>query len=198
MRCARKLLIVLGVSVWLSRRSGLGRRVRHYRPHRMSRRRRYRENVSWFWYFNSLESIDLVGPQEGLPNGSAHLLLPIVLRFPAFCFRHSSFSTPPLRERTGSTLGPPVFLDGRDLPPKPSRMSKRFKFYVRKAKLPERERLSFHNLRHTTGSWLAMQGVPMRVIQQILGHSTIQVTERYSHLSPEVLVKAMEETFGGL
>ena len=77
-------------------------------------------------------------------------------------------------------------------------MSKRFKFYVRKAKLPERERLSFHNLRHTTGSWLAMQGVPMRVIQQILGHSTIQVTERYSHLSLEVLVKAMDETFGSV
>ncbi len=77
-------------------------------------------------------------------------------------------------------------------------MSKRFKFYVRKAKLPERERLSFHNLRHTTGSWLAMQGVPMRVVQQILGHCTIQVTERYSHLSPEVLVKAMDETFGSV
>lgn len=40
--------------------------------------------------------------------------------------------------------------------------------------------------------------MPMRVIQQILGHSTIQVAERYSHLSPEVLGKAMEETFGGM
>jgi integrase len=101
-----------------------------------------------------------------------------------------------MRDRAGSTSDTPVFLDSRDLPPKPDRVSKRFKFYVRKAKLPERERLSFHNLRHTTGSWLAMQGVPMRIIQQILGHSTIQVTERYSHLSPEVLGKAMEETFG--
>jgi site-specific recombinase XerD len=38
----------------------------------------------------------------------------------------------------------------------------------------------------------------MRVVQQILGHSTIQVTERYSHLSSEVLVKAMDETFGSV
>jgi len=103
-----------------------------------------------------------------------------------------------MHQRSAPRPDTPVFLDGRDLPPKPDRVSKRFKFYVRKAKLPERERLSFHNLRHTTGSWLAMQGVPMRVIQQILGHSTIQVTERYSHLSPEVLGKAVEETFGEL
>jgi len=38
--------------------------------------------------------------------------------------------------------------------------------------------------------------VPMRVIQSILGHSSISVTERYSHLAPETLNAAMEETFG--
>ena len=40
-----------------------------------------------------------------------------------------------------------------------------------------------------------MKGVPMRVIQGILGHSSQNVTERYSHLQPEVM-KAIEETFG--
>lgn len=36
----------------------------------------------------------------------------------------------------------------------------------------------------------------MRVIQAILGHSSTSVTERYSHLQPEVMGKAMEEAFG--
>jgi site-specific recombinase XerD len=80
--------------------------------------------------------------------------------------------------------------------PKPDRVSKRFKFYVREAGLSDREELSFHSCRHTTGSWLSMQGVPLRVISEILGHSSTQVTEMYSHLSPEVMDRAMEETFG--
>ena len=38
--------------------------------------------------------------------------------------------------------------------------------------------------------------VPLRVISEILGHSNTQVTEIYSHLSPEVMDRAVEETFG--
>ena len=91
----------------------------------------------------------------------------------------------------------PVFVDADGDVPKPDRVSKRFKFYVRKAKLSGREELSLHSCRHTTGSWLSMQGVPLRVISEILGHSNTQVTEMYSHLSPEVMDRAMEETFGG-
>jgi site-specific recombinase XerD len=91
----------------------------------------------------------------------------------------------------------PVFVDADGDVPKPDRVSKRFKFYVRTAKLPNRKDLSFHSCRHTTGSWLSMQGVPLRVISEILGHSNTQVTEMYSHLSPEVMDRAMEETFGG-
>jgi integrase len=60
----------------------------------------------------------------------------------------------------------------------------------------DRERLRFHSLRHTCASWLAMKGVPMRVIRGLLGHSSQNVTERYSPLHPEVMEKAMEETFG--
>jgi site-specific recombinase XerD len=90
----------------------------------------------------------------------------------------------------------PVFVDDDGLPPKPDCVTHRFKFYVRKANLRDRKRLKFHSLRHTTGSWLAMRGVPMRVIQGILGHGSIQQVEQYSHLAPEVAVKAMQEVFG--
>lgn len=42
----------------------------------------------------------------------------------------------------------------------------------------------------------AMKGAPMRVLQAILGHSSVNVTEIYAHLQPEVMTKAMHETFG--
>ncbi len=53
----------------------------------------------------------------------------------------------------------------------------------------------FHDLRHTAASWLAIRGVPLQFIQELLGHSNITVTQIYAHLRPEVLRKALEETF---
>jgi site-specific recombinase XerD len=90
-----------------------------------------------------------------------------------------------------------VFITSKEVPPKPDRVSKRFAVFVEKAKLPDRDRISFHNLRHSTASWLVASGVPMRVVQEVLGHSTIQVTQRYSHVSPDMLGKAMDAAFGG-
>jgi integrase len=44
-----------------------------------------------------------------------------------------------------------------------------------------------HCLRHTFASHLVMDGVPIRTIQVLLGHASIQTTEQYAHLSPEYL-----------
>ncbi len=52
--------------------------------------------------------------------------------------------------------------------------------------------------RHTCASWLTMNGVPLRVVQEILGHSSVSVTERYSHLAPGAMRVAMESTFAEL
>jgi site-specific recombinase XerD len=87
----------------------------------------------------------------------------------------------------------PVIIDREGEPVKPDRITKRFKDMVEEAGLDDR--LHFHSLRHTCASWLSMKGVPLRVIQSIMGHSEISVTERYSHLQPEVMSQAMEETF---
>lgn len=42
-----------------------------------------------------------------------------------------------------------------------------------------------HDLRHTFASWLAMGGVSLYVIKDLLGHSSVTVTERYAHLAPD-------------
>ncbi len=45
------------------------------------------------------------------------------------------------------------------------------------------EGVNLHTLRHTFANNLIMQGVDPRTVREYLGHSTIQVTEKYSHLS---------------
>jgi integrase len=51
---------------------------------------------------------------------------------------------------------------------------------------------TFHDLRHTFASWLAMEGVPMSTIGKLLGHKTPQMTMRYAHLAPEYLADVVE------
>ncbi len=47
-----------------------------------------------------------------------------------------------------------------------------------------------HALRHTCASRLVNAGIDIYTIKEWLGHSTIQVTERYAHLSPDKLAHA--------
>jgi integrase len=54
------------------------------------------------------------------------------------------------------------------------------------------EDFTFHDLRHTFASWLAMKGVPMSTIGKLLGHKTPQMTMRYAHLAPEYLADVVE------
>lgn len=98
-----------------------------------------------------------------------------------------------LRTMHEDALSGPVLTDRDGEAIRPDRVTRRFKDMVEVAGLDER--LQFHSLRHTCASWLAMQGVPLRTMQAIMGHSEISVTERYSHLQPEVMSQAMQQTF---
>ncbi len=49
-----------------------------------------------------------------------------------------------------------------------------------------------HDLRHTYASWLVQSGAGLTVVRDLLGHSSLAVTSRYSHLMTGDLVRAVE------
>jgi integrase len=73
----------------------------------------------------------------------------------------------------------------------PRNLDRHFKAMLTKAELPD---IPFHNLRHSTASLLLQQGCSLRVIQEILGHSTISTTaDIYSHVAGEMVRDAAEK-----
>mgnify|MGYP000901357167 CR=1 FL=1 len=69
-------------------------------------------------------------------------------------------------------------------------VSKSFERVVNRLKFNEgvtdpRQRVVFHTCRHTFASWLAIQGIPILTIARLMGHKSISMSERYSHLSPD-------------
>jgi integrase len=78
-----------------------------------------------------------------------------------------------------TTIGTP--LDARNV-------VRHFQTLLARAGLP---RMPFHNLRHTAASLLLAQGLDIRVVQQVLGHSQIALTANlYAHVTPTLLKDA--------
>lgn len=62
-------------------------------------------------------------------------------------------------------------------------------------------KIGWHALRHTFASHLVMLGVPLKVVQELLGHSSMDMTLRYAHLAPATVNTSIQlldsrETFG--
>ena len=68
---------------------------------------------------------------------------------------------------------------------------------VKEAKI---ENFRFHDLRHSAASYLAMNGATLAEIAEILGHKTLQMVKRYSHLTEQhtakVVAKMNKQIFG--
>ena len=60
---------------------------------------------------------------------------------------------------------------------------------------------TFHDLRHSCASYLAMNGASLLEIAEILGHKSLEMVRRYAHLSQAhttAVVARMNQTiFGG-
>jgi len=63
-------------------------------------------------------------------------------------------------------------------------VKRKFQTVLNKAKI---ERIRWHDLRHTYASIMISQNVPIKYIQNQMGHASCQITmDRYGHLMPEV------------
>jgi integrase len=77
-----------------------------------------------------------------------------------------------------------------------SHQQRPFKAACERAKLGA---LTFHELRHSYASRLAMQGVPLAVIAAQLGHTDTRTSERhYAHLSPSFVADTVRAAFSTL
>jgi integrase len=65
-------------------------------------------------------------------------------------------------------------------PCKPIELKKAWTTALKKAEI---ENFRWHDLRHTAASYLAQDGAGLIDIAAILGHSTLQMVQRYAHLS---------------
>jgi integrase len=63
---------------------------------------------------------------------------------------------------------------------RPYEIRKSWNTALRKAQLAD---FRFHDLRHSTASYLAMNGATLSEIAEVLGHKTLQMVKRYAHLS---------------
>jgi integrase len=83
--------------------------------------------------------------------------------------------------------------DGR----KPIRIREAWDNAVKRAGI---EDFTFHDLRHCAASYLAMNGASLAEIAEILGHKSLEMAKRYTHLSEHhtstVLERMNEAIFG--
>ena len=73
--------------------------------------------------------------------------------------------------------------------------------FLKALKAASIEDFRWHDLRHSTASYLAMNGASLAEIAAVLGHKTLDMVRRYAHLSPQhtadVVARMNEKIFSG-
>ena len=64
--------------------------------------------------------------------------------------------------------------------------------WLKLVKKAEINAIRFHDLRHTVGTRLAEQGIPINVVKEYMAHSDVKTTMQYVHTASEQLQKAAE------
>jgi integrase/recombinase XerD len=85
----------------------------------------------------------------------------------------------------------PLFLSSKGKRMDRVALWERVKFYGKKAGISKE--ISPHTLRHSFATHLLENGADLRVIQEMLGHSNIATTDRYTHVSRKHLHEAFEK-----
>jgi len=75
-------------------------------------------------------------------------------------------------------------------------VTQRLKKFLRKTGLDQR--LHFHSLRHSHATWLVMNRVSIYEVKELLGHSSVTTTSRYSHLVSSELHDAVNRIDVGM
>lgn len=69
--------------------------------------------------------------------------------------------------------------------------------FARARKAADMEHVTFHDLRRSCGSLMVQAGVDIYVVSRVLGHSSVEVTQKvYAHLKTEQLRSGLEKAFG--
>ncbi|MBU0944298.1 MAG: site-specific integrase [Proteobacteria bacterium] len=68
-----------------------------------------------------------------------------------------------------------------------------FEAAIKRAKISD---FHMHDLRHTAASYMIMNGVDLRTVADILGHKTIAMTMKYTHLLDDHKLKAIDRIAG--
>ncbi len=91
----------------------------------------------------------------------------------------------------------PLLFPGKVKPSLPQDLRAPWQAALKKAEVSD---FRFHDLRHSAASYMAMNGASMTEIAEVLGHKTLQMVKRYSHLSEahttSVVASMNEKIFG--
>ncbi len=111
-------------------------------------------------------------------KGNKHLLIPLNEKLIQF------FNNIPENKRKGYIfINPDTGLPYRDIK----------RAWTSSLKAANIENFRFHDLRHTVGTRLAEQLVPVNVIKELLGHSDVHTTMRYVHSTQGAKLQALNK-----
>jgi integrase len=96
-------------------------------------------------------------------------------------------------------LDTPLLFPSLSNPQQPIGLKRAWETALKRAEITN---FHWHDLRHCTASYLAMNGASLVEIAEVLGHKTLAVTQRYAHLSDghvsNVVASMNAKIFGGV